>query len=214
MEEGIYGVVGLFILLLTGMHIGVAMMIVGVIGMTVMLGPGPAFGAMPDAIFGKVTSYELVTIPLFILMGYLASAGGISAKLFDALNAWVGKLRGGIGISTVVSCTAFSTVCGSSLVTSSVFAKLCAPVMRQFGYDKKIAYGTCAAAGMIGMLVPPSILMVVFGIQSGESIGKLLIGGITPGLMLMVMFCAVIFVIARWFPKLIHEKKYEGSHRP
>lgn len=207
MELGIIGIAALFVLLAMGVHIGLALLLVGIAGMTSMIGFEASIAQAPDAIYGKIASYDLVTIPLFVLMGYLASAGGVSKNLFDALNAWVGRLRGGLGMSTVVSCTAFGTVCGSSLVTSSVFAKLCAPEMRNYGYDKKVAYGICSSGGMIGMLIPPSILMVVYGIQSGESIGDLLIAGVTPGLLLMVLFSISIVIMAVWFPKLINEKR-------
>lgn len=213
METGILGIIGLFVLLGFGVHIGVALTLVGMAGIAAILGPEPAMRMAPEAIYHKIASYELVTIPFFVLMGYLASAGGVSAKLFEALNAWVGRLKGGIGISTIVSCTAFGTVCGSSLVTSSVFAKLCAPAMRTFGYSKKTAYGICSSGGMIGMLIPPSILMVVYGIQSGESIGKLLIAGVTPGLLLMFLFSATVVVMALKFPSLINEKT-DGNALP
>lgn len=206
METGIFGILGLFVLLGFGVHIGVALTVTGIVGITAILGPEPAMRMAPEAIYHKVASYELVTIPFFVLMGYLASAGGVSARLYETLNAWVGRLKGGLGISTVVSCTAFGTVCGSSLVTSSVFAKLCAPSMRKFGYNKKIAYGICSSGGMIGMLIPPSILMVVYGIQSGESIGKLLIAGVTPGLLLMLFFSLTIVIMAVKFPSMIKEE--------
>lgn len=211
MEIGIIGILALFALLALGVHIGVALCVVGMGGIAYIVGPLPALSSAPEAIYHKVASYELVTIPLFVLMGYLASAGGVSERLFETLNAWVGRLRGGLGISTVVSCTAFGTVCGSSLVTSSVFAKLCAPAMRKYGYDKKIAYGICSSGGMIGMLIPPSILMVVYGIQSGDSIGKLLVAGVTPGLLLMVLFSITIVIMAVKFPKWINEPIPEGK---
>jgi len=193
---GLIGIGVLLFSLIIGVHIAISLIVVGMVGVGLIVGFGPAFSSTMTSIYFKIASYDLVTIPLFVLMGYLASAGGLSEKLFAALNMCLGRMPGGLGISAVGSCTAFGTVCGSSLVTASVFAKICAPEMRRYGYEKKLAYGICASSGMIGMLIPPSILMVVYGIQSGESIGKLLIAGITPGLMLAVFFSLTVYIIS------------------
>jgi tripartite ATP-independent transporter DctM subunit len=200
MDPAIVGLIGVCILavvLMLGVPIGISLVLIGMGGLSVLVGFESAFGSAMETMYHKIASYDLVTIPLFVLMGYLASAGGMSEKLFKSLNMVVGRLRGGLGISTVGSCTAFGTVCGSSLVVASVFAKICAPEMRRYGYEKKLAYGICASAGMIGMLIPPSIYMVVYGIQSGDSIGKLLIAGITPGLMLTLFFSILVYAVAR-----------------
>lgn len=203
MVLGLLGLGGLAALLLLGVHIGVALMLVGIVGIAAIVGLEVAMGMAASTVYHTVAAYELITIPLFILMGYLACAGGISGDVFKSINDWLGRLKGGIGTSTVMSCTAFGAVCGSSLVTASVFSRLCAPEMRKLGYDKRIAYGICASGGMIGMLIPPSILMVVYGVLSGESIGKLLIAGVTPGIMLMIAFSLVIVAIAYFRHDLI-----------
>jgi len=208
---GILGIAVLFILLAVGVHIGVALGLVGIVGSSLIVGFEGSIYSSVSSIYHKVAGFELITIPLFVLMGYLASGGGISKKTFEALNAWVGRVRGGLGISTVCSCAAFGAVCGSSMVTEAVFARLCAPEMRRHGYDKKVAYGICASGGMIGMLIPPSILMVVYGVLAGESTGKLLIAGITPGLLLTVLFSAAILAISRLRPSLIHPGQNEGG---
>lgn len=202
---GLFGVVLLFVLLAVGVHIGVALGLVGIIGSGMIVGLDAAIASGVETVYHKVASFELITIPLFILMGYLASAGGISAKVFQSLNQWVGRFKGGLGISTVISCTAFGTVCGSSIVTASVFSRICAPEMRKFGYEKKVAYGICASGGMIGMLIPPSILMVVYGVLAGESIGRLLIAGVVPGLLLMVAFSLTILLLSRYRSDLIQD---------
>lgn len=208
---GILGIATLFILLAVGVHIGVALGLVGFVGSAMIVGFEGSIYPSVSSIYHKVASFELITIPLFVLMGYLASGGGISKKTFEALNAWVGRLRGGLGISTVFSCTAFGAVCGSSMVTAAVFARLCAPEMRNHGYDKKVAYGICSSAGMIGMLIPPSILMVVYGVLAGESTGKLLIAGITPGLLLTVLYSGTILSISWLKPNLIHPVRREAG---
>lgn len=204
---GLLGLAGLAALLVVGVHIGVALGITGIVGLAVMVGPSVALSMAANSFYYTIAAYELITIPLFILMGYLASAGGMSRAVFKSVNDWVGHLRGGIGTSTIVSCTAFGAVCGSSLVTSSVFARICAPEMRRFGYDRRIAYGICASGGMIGMLIPPSILMVIYGVLAGESIGQLLIAGVVPGILLMVVFSATTVLIARFRPDLISQKE-------
>lgn len=200
---GFAGVAGLLVLLLLGVHIGVALSLVGIAGMASIIGLDISVSMAASSIYHTLASYELITIPLFILMGYLASAGGISGDVFKSINDWLGRFKGGVGTSTIASCTAFGAVCGSSLVTASVFSRLCAPEMRKLGYDKRIAYGICASGGMIGMLIPPSILMVIYGVLAGESIGKLLIAGVTPGLLLMAAFALVVVAIAWTRPDII-----------
>lgn len=203
---GLLGLVGLAALLVVGVHIGVALGVAGIVGLAFIVGPPVSLSMAANSLYHTIASFELITIPLFILMGYLASAGGVSRAVFKSVNDWVGHMRGGIGTSTIVSCTAFGAVCGSSLVTSSVFARICAPEMRRLGYHRRIAYGICASGGMIGMLIPPSILMVVYGVLAGESIGQLLIAGVIPGILLMVAFSGTTVLIARLRPDLIAQK--------
>lgn len=217
MDPAVIGLIGIGVLIVTLMlsvPIGISLVLIGMGGLSFLVGFESAVGSAMETIYHKIASYDLVTIPLFVLMGYLASVGGLSEKLFKSLNMVVGHLRGGLGISAIGSCTAFGTVCGSALVTASVFAKICAPEMRHYGYEKKLAYGICASAGMIGMLIPPSIFMVVYGIQSGDSIGTLLIAGITPGLMLTLLFSVLVYLIARKRGDLITDgqetAKYTG----
>jgi tripartite ATP-independent transporter DctM subunit len=136
-------------------------------------------------------------------MGLLGASGGINKTLYDGLSKWTGRLKGSLGIATVIGCAGFGAVCGSSIVTAAVFAKASAPEMRRHGYDKKVAYGLCAAAGSIGMLIPPSILAVMYGILSGLSIGKLLLAGIGPGILLTVLFSLQVYFTAQFRPHLI-----------
>ena len=206
MTASISGVVLLLILLVTGVHIGFALIAAGIAGLIVVLGSfTPVITSVVSAFYHKVSMPALVTVPLFVLMGFLASGGGISRQLYESLSLWLGRFRSGLGVATVVACTAFGTVCGSSLVTAAVFAKISAPEMRRCGYDKRLAYGICASAGAIGMLIPPSILAIVYGILSGESIGKLLMAGVAPGLLLMVVFSSqIIFYYAKFKPEMLN----------
>lgn len=208
---GISGIVFLFILLFLGVHIGVALGITGILGMALMVGVDGAVSAAVNVFYYKVASFALITIPLFVLMGYLASAGDLSKNIFRTLHQWFGGFKSGIGIATVLSCTFFGTICGSSLVTASVFSVTAAPEMRRSGYEKKLAYGICASAGMIGMLIPPSILMVIYGVFSGESVGKLLIAGIAPGILIAVLFSLTIMVLVKLKPELIQANSYDET---
>ena len=201
---GLIGVILLFVLLAAGVHIGFSLMISGFIGLSIILGDfEPAIKMTVTAFYHRITSPVLVTLPLFVLMGYLASGGGISRNIYNSLSLWFGRFKSGLGIATVFACTAFGTVCGSSLVTAAVFTKICAPEMRRCGYEKKLAYAICASAGAIGMLIPPSILAVVYGILSGESIGKILMAGVAPGLLLTIGFSLAIVIIGMIKPSSI-----------
>ncbi|MEE9203355.1 MAG: TRAP transporter large permease, partial [Dehalococcoidia bacterium] len=173
-----------------------ALGVVGVLGMLVVIGLEAGVSLLATTSFHFATNPEFIVMPLFILMGLLAMKGGISEATYDALSKWIGKLRGGLGIATVGACTAFGTVSGSALVTASVFARVSCPEMRRHGYSKGLAYGIVSSAGAIGMLIPPSLLAVVYGLLTLESIGDLLIAGIAPGMLLAVVFTGGILAIA------------------
>lgn len=197
---GIIAIVVLFGLLALGVHIGVALAVSGFVGIAIITNFQQAIWMTVTAFYHKIASPDLITLPLFILMGYTASGGGISHKLFNSLALWLGGIRGGLGMASVGGCTAFGAVCGSSLVTTAVFAKICAPEMRKHGYDKRLAYAICAAAGSIGMLIPPSVLAIVYGMLSGVSIGKVLMAGVFPGLLWATMFCLTISLLGKFRP--------------
>lgn len=199
---GILGLVVLLVLISLGVHVAIALLVVGFFGTTILAGVAPALTQVAGNAFYYVASETFVVIPLFILMGMLATSTGFSSDAYRGLNTWFGRLRGGLGIATVGGCTIFGTVCGSSLVTAAVFARLSAPEMRRQGYEKKFAYAISSSAGTIGMLIPPSILMVIYGILTQESVGKLLIGGIAPGLLLFIIFSFGIVIMTRLNPSL------------
>jgi C4-dicarboxylate transporter, DctM subunit len=200
---GLIGVIILFALLAMGIHIGIALGISGFIGIFVIAGFTQAISMNVTSVYHKISNPSLITLPLFILMGYLASGGGISKNLFDSLSLWLGKIRGGLGIASVIGCTAFGTVCGSSVVTTAVFCKICAPEMRRHGYSKSLSYAICASAGSIGMLIPPSLIAIVYGMLSGVSIGKVLMAGVMPGIMWAILFSLAILVVGKLNPSSI-----------
>jgi len=186
---GIVGVIVLVILLALGVHVAVSLGIVGLAGMMFLIGPDASIYTSATLTFERVSNYALVIVPLYVLMGILAQEGGLSSGAYECLRLWTNRLNGGLGVATVGACTMFGTMCGSSLVTAAVFAQLSAPEMRRMGYEKRFAYGICSSGGVIGMLIPPSVLIVIYGILTHDSIGRLLIGGISPGIMLFIIFC-------------------------
>ena len=189
---GILGIILLFIILALGFHIGLALIISGFTGLLFILGFEQTITMAVSAFYHKISKPALITLPLFILMGHLASGGGISQNIYDSLSKWLGRFKSGLGISTVLACTAFGTVCGASIVVSAVFSKISAPEMRRYGYHKSLAYAICAASGTIGMLIPPSILGIVYGTMSGVSIGKVLMAGVAPGVLVAIGFSLAI----------------------
>ncbi len=172
---GIIGVVVLIALLMMGVYVAVALGLVGFIGTAYFLGFSPATSLLASTTFHYGTEYTFIVIPLFVAMGLFAAEEGISKDAYDALAKWIGNVRGGLGIATIGACTIFGTLTGSSVVTSVVFAKVSVPEMRRHGYDASISYGLVCTAGAIGMLIPPSLLAVVYSLITGESLGQLLL---------------------------------------
>ena len=192
----------LLILLAASMPVGFVMAVVGLVGFAVMVSPQAALSMATLDLYDTFSSYSLTTIPLFVLMGQIAFHTGISRGLFAAAYHWLGRLPGGLAMSTVGACTAFGAICGSGPATSATIASVALPEMRRYKYDMELATGCIAAGGGLGMLIPPSIVFIVYAILTELSIGKLFIAGIAPGLMIAAMFCVVIFLQCRRKPHL------------
>ena len=198
-----YIVVSLLIAWLAcGVHIGVALGLGGFLGIYLSVGPDAAFAQLATIPFSTTNSFTLAVIPLFILMGSLATEAALTTDLFRTAYYWLGRLRGGLAMATVMSSAAFGAASGSTIVNAAVFTKMAMPEMTRFGYDVRLSAGCIAAAGTLAALIPPSILMVVYGVITEQSIGKLLIAGIVPGVLTALIYCAGIYVIARWRPDL------------
>ena len=210
---GLIGVIGLLVLIILGVHVAISLGLVGMVGMACIMGPEAALYASTTLTLDRVTDYALAIIPLYVLMGALAQEGGISSGTYECLRLWFGRFRGGLGIATVGGCTLFGTVCGSSMVTATVFAQLTAPEMRRMGYQKHFAYAICSSGGVIGMLIPPSILVVVYGILSGDSIGRLLIGAASPGIALFIIFSLGITIMTHFNPNLAGKIESQATWR-
>ena len=192
----------LMVLIVLRTPIAVAMIVSGLAGTTAISGWSTALATLKQGPFERATSYTLVVIPLFVLMGYLASQSGLSASLFRAANVWLGHLRGGLAMATVVGCAGFGAICGSSLATSATIATVALPEMKRYRYADTLATGSVAAGGTLGIMIPPSIIFVLYGIMTEQSIGKLLLAGVVPGIVETVLFCAVIAVETAFIPSL------------
>ena len=203
-----YVVVGqLLVWLALGAHIGVALGFSGFLGIFLTVGPDAAFAQLATIPFSTTNSFTLAVIPLFILMGSFASVAAITTDLFRTAYVWLGGLRGGLAMATVMSSAAFGAASGSTIVNAAVFTKMAMPEMTRFGYDVRLSSGCIAAAGTLAALIPPSILMVVYGVITEQSIGKLLIAGIVPGVLTAIIYCTGIYVIARLRPDLAPQAK-------
>ena len=199
---GIVGIALLLVLLLLRMPVAFSMTFVGVAGFAYLAGSEPALGLLAQDIFDTFSSYPLSVIPLFILMGSFAFASGISKRLYNTTYAWVGQLRGGLTIATVLACSGFAAICGSTAATAATMGKIALPEMKKYGYSNMLATGTIAAAGTLGILIPPSTILIVYGILTEESIGKLFVAGLLPGLILSLLFVAVVAIMCTRNPKL------------
>ncbi len=198
-----YIVVSLLVVWLAlGVHIGVALGLAGFLGIYLTVGPDAAAAQLAAVPFSTTNNFNLAVIPLFILMGSFATAAGIVTELFRTAYLWFGTLRGGLAMATVMSSAAFGAASGSTIVNAAVFTKMAMPEMTRFGYDVRLSSGCIAAAGTLAALIPPSILMVIYGVITEQSIGKLLIAGIIPGIVTALLYCGGIYILARWRPDL------------
>jgi len=205
MSDPVFGLVGFLLtlgLILLRVPVAVSMGVVGVVGFTLLNGwRGTEFilGAAP---FEAVFPYNLSVVPLFILMGVFAAQAGLSRSLYDAVNAFTGHARGGLAMATIGACALFGAICGSSLATSATMCKVALPEMRRHGYDDRLATASIAAGGTLGVLIPPSVILVLYGLLTETSIGQLFIAALVPGLLATLLYMAAIAVVVRRRPEL------------
>jgi C4-dicarboxylate transporter, DctM subunit len=198
MSELAIGAIGLVLLLaffLTGIELAFAMGIVGVVGFAYVVNTKAAMGLMANDFFDALANYGLTVIPLFVLMGQIAFNAGIAKRLYDCAHKFLGHIPGGLAIATVAGATAFKAICGSVAATSATFASVAVPEMTKYGYHKKLSTGIVATVGTLGVLIPPSVVLIIFGIITQQSIGRLFLAGIVPGLLIALFF---VFIILGW----------------
>lgn len=201
-QIGILGCICLFVLLAASMPVAFAMAIVGFAGFAVVVSPTAAMSMITMDLYDTFSSYNLTVIPLFVLMGQVAFHTGISRRLFNAAYHWLGPLPGGLAMATVGACTAFGAICGSGPATAATMASVALPEMKRYKYDMELGCGAVAAGGSLGMLIPPSVVFIVYAIMTEQSVGKLFIAGIVPGLLIALLFCLAIYINCRRRPHL------------
>jgi C4-dicarboxylate transporter DctM subunit len=197
------GFVVLFALMLLRVPVGMAMGLVGVTGYSYLVGSGPALKLVAQTSMRTVTDYTFGVIPMFILMGAFVSISGVSRELFRAANAFVGHLKGGLGIATIVACGGFAAICGSSVATAATFSTVAYPEMRRYGYPQSFSTGVIAAGGTLGAMLPPSTVLAVYGVITQQDIGKLFVAGVLPGLLAMSMYVMTVALIVAVRPNLL-----------
>jgi tripartite ATP-independent transporter DctM subunit len=211
---GCIGIGVLILLLFSGIPIGVAMGVTGVAGMLFIAGPQAALGLMERIPYDTTANYAISVVPLFILMGSFCFYAGISQDLYRTMYKWIGHFRGGLAMATVGACASFAAVSGSSLATAATMGTVALPEMKKYKYDDRLATGSVAAGGTIGILIPPSVILILYGIIAEQSIGKLFLAGFIPGVLEAVFYMVTIFILTLHNPAMgprgprtsLHEK--------
>ncbi len=192
----------LLVMVFARIPIAFAMAIVGGVGFALLRGWSPAGAMVGNAVFETGLNYSLSVVPLFIFMGNVLAGSGIAQGLFSAADRVFGRMRGGLAMATVLSCGGFSAVCGSSLATAATMSKVTMPSMRRFGYSDSLATGAIAAGGTLGILIPPSVVLIIFGLLTEADIGKLFLAGIIPGIIGIIGYLLAVMVAVRMNPAL------------
>ena len=199
---GILGIVLMFVFLALGMYIGMATALVGFLGLCVIVGWDSGLSILGITPLAEGSSYTLSVIPLFVLMGQFAFISGISTDIYKTVYAWMGRFRGGLAMATICACAGFAAVCGSSLATGATMGMVAIPEMDKYKYNQRLSTGCVAAGGTLGILIPPSIGFVIYGILTHESIGRLFMAGIIPGILLAALFILTIYIQCRINPEM------------
>ncbi len=205
MNEVIVGLLGLAlvsILFLTGIELAFVMTLVGFVGFSCLRSWTAGFNLLAKDFFDVFSSYGFTVIPLFVLMGQISFNAGIAKRLYNASYKFIGHIPGGLAMATVAGATAFKAICGSSSATAATFAVVAVPEMDHYNYSRKLSTGIVAVVGTLGVLLPPSVTLIVFGIITEQSIGKLFLAGLIPGLMIAAFFLVIIYVWCRLDPTM------------
>ncbi|MBT5264830.1 MAG: TRAP transporter large permease [Rhodospirillaceae bacterium] len=210
---GIVVMAFVFITLAAGVHIGVSLGLGGLIGMALAISPDAALAQLASVPFATTNSFALAVIPLFVLMGSLATQARLTTELYTAAHNWLGRLHGGLAMATTLASAAFGAACGSTIVNAAVFTRIALPEMTRYGYDKRLAAGCIAASGTLASLIPPSILMVIYAIITEQSVARLLMAGLVPGLLSAAIYMSGIYVRARLNPKIAPMPDFHVSRK-
>lgn len=197
---GLTGMAVLLVLLALRMPIGLAMSLVGAIGVAILNSPHAALNSLGSFPYSHAAVQAFAVIPLFVLMGNFAAVSGMGADLYAAANAWIGHRRGGLASATILACAGFAALSGSSVASAVTMGRVSLPEMRRYNYDSRLATGVVAAGGTLGILIPPSTVLVVYALLTEESIGRLFLGGFLPGLLLTALFVGTVMLVCSFRP--------------
>lgn len=199
---GLIGILFFFALMALRIPISYSMLIIGFAGFCIMTSPSSALTMAATEIYSNFSSYSLSVIPMFIWMGFIAYYSGVGSSLYDFAYKLVGHRRGGLAMATQAACAIFGAICGSNTATAATIGTIALPEMKKYKYDDSLSCASVAAGGAIGVLIPPSVIFIVYGIASGESIGKLFVSGIIPGILLTILYMAAIAIVVKARPSL------------
>jgi len=198
---GVIGMAAMLLLMFARMPIGVAMALAGAIGIAVLNSPSAALHSLGSFPYSHAAVQAFAVIPLFVLMGNFAGVSGMGRDLYAAAYAWMGHRRGGLASATILACAGFAALSGSSVASAVTMGRVCLPEMRRYRYDPRLATGVIAAGGTLGILIPPSTVMVVYALITEQSIGRLLLAGFLPGLLLTALFIVTIVIVCAFRPE-------------
>lgn len=193
---GIFGFLALFVLLAVRMPIGLAMTVVGAAGIAILNSPNAAMNVLGSFPYAYSAVFTLSVIPLFVLMGAFASVSGMGTDMYRTAYSWVGHKRGGLAAATILACAGFAALSGSSIAAAATMGKVSLPEMERYKYDPGLATGAIAAGGTLGILIPPSTVLIVYALLTEQSVGRLFLAGFLPGLLLTLLFVATVFIVA------------------
>ncbi|HHT47439.1 MAG TPA: TRAP transporter large permease [Firmicutes bacterium] len=199
---GFIGIAALLVLVFLRIWVGFAMALVGLMGYVYLEGWGRAASVVGTEPYSQIASITFTTVPLFVLMGTVISNSGLGKDLYDAASKWIGGIRGGLAMASVAACGAFAAVSGSSTATALSIGKVAYPEMKRYKYDTNLSVGSIAAGGTIGIMIPPSLGFIVYGLITQESIGKLFMAGLIPGILEVFFYLATIFLLCRFKPSM------------
>lgn len=204
-EVALLSVIAMLLLIYLGMHIAVTLALVSFVGAWIIKGNTVvAVNLLWISAHQTVNNFVYAVIPLFVLMGFLVSAAGMGRDAYDIGQLMLRRVRGGLGMATVVANAIFAAITGVSVASASVFSKIAVPEMERHGYTARFAVGTVAGSSVLGMLIPPSVLLIIYALIVEESVGDLFIAGIGPGILLTIVYCGVIYLMARFRPKMVY----------
>ena len=205
-------IISFLVLMAAGMPVFGALGLAGVLGIVLLQGPR-GLGAVPGVIYDRLSGFTLVAVPLFILMGEIIFVTGVGGDIYIATNSWLNRLSGSLGMASVAACAIFSALCGVSVAGAATIGSFAIPEMLKRGYDKSLATGCVAASGGLALLIPPSVALILYGVVADESVGKLFIGGIIPGLVLAALMMGYIFLLSQVRPHMAPRSTEEVTWR-